>query len=233
MAPSDGSDRAVTPAEGSTGARFAGQALSVRRGERLVLSDLSFALVDGAALLLAGPNGAGKSTLLRTMAGLLPPASGCMIWNGAAIADDPDAHRMRVAYVGHRDAVKPGLGVAENLAGWAALLPTSALPPSERHARIASSLAAFGLDALADLPARYLSAGQRRRLALARLLLAPKPLWLLDEPHAALDAESTGALEKIIAAHRARGGIVVVASHGGLDLPDARRLDLNRTALAA
>ena len=207
--------------EGSgSAARFAGKDLVCRRGEREVLAGLSFELAAGGALLLTGRNGAGKSSLLRLMAGLLPPAGGVLSWNDTNVTADPAAHRARVAFVGDRDAVKPGLSVAGNLAAWASLLG------ADGAKAVPTALMQFGLASLADLPARYLSAGQRRRLALARLLLAPRPLWLLDEPHAGLDAASVEALEETLRTHRSRGGMAVVASHGGLDLPGARQLAL-------
>jgi heme exporter protein A len=207
--------------EGSgTAARFAGDGIVCRRGEREVLAGLSFQLAAGEAMLLTGRNGAGKSSLLRLMAGLLPPAGGVLSWNETNVTADPAAHRARVSFVGDRDAVKPGLSVAGNLAAWASLLG------ADEATTVPAALGRFGLAALADLPARYLSAGQRRRLALARLLLTPRPLWLLDEPHAGLDAASTKSLEDTVRAHRSRGGMAVVASHGGLDLPDARILAL-------
>lgn len=207
--------------EGSgSAARFAGKDLVCRRGEREVLAGLSFELAAGGALLLTGRNGAGKSSLLRLMAGLLPPAGGVLSWNDANVTSDPAAHRARVSFVGDRDAVKPGLSVAGNLETWASLLGAYGADA------VPTALAQFGLASLADLPARYLSAGQRRRLALARLLLSPRPLWLLDEPHAGLDAASVTGLEETVNTHRARGGMVVVASHGGLELPRAKPLAL-------
>ena len=207
--------------EGSgSAARFAGEGLVCRRGEREVLAGLSFELAAGGALLLTGRNGAGKSSLLRLMAGLLPPAGGVLSWNDANVTSDPAAHRARVSFVGDRDAVKPGLSVAGNLETWASLLGAYGADA------VPTALAQFGLASLADLPARYLSAGQRRRLALARLLLSPRPLWLLDEPHAGLDAASVTGLEETVNTHRARGGMVVVASHGGLELPRAKPLAL-------
>jgi heme exporter protein A len=197
--------------------------LSCRRGERPVFAGIDVALGSGAALLLAGANGSGKSSLLRLLAGLLPAKAGAIYWNGAPVAADPEAHRARLAFIGHRDAVKPGMSVAENIEDWAALYRAPA------NAGM-TALAGFDLERFADLPARYLSAGQRRRLALARLLLVERPLWLLDEPQAGLDEAATARLADAIAQHRAGGGIAIVASHGGLDLPAAERLNLDLAA---
>jgi heme exporter protein A len=197
--------------------------LSCRRGERPVFAGIDVALGSGAALLLAGANGSGKSSLLRLLAGLLPAKAGAIYWNGAPVAADPEAHRARLAFIGHRDAVKPGMSVAENIEDWAALYRAPA------NAGM-TALAGFDLERFADLPARYLSAGQRRRLALARLLLVERPLWLLDEPQAGLDEAATARLAEAIAQHRAGGGIAIVASHGGLDLPAAERLNLDLAA---
>jgi len=179
------------------------------RGERLVFRGLALHVTPGGALLLLGPNGAGKSTLLRVLAGLLRPEAGTVRWQGGDAAG-------RVAFVGHQDAVKPGLTAWENLA---------------LHARVGggdrrAALAAMGLEALASLPARMLSAGQRRRLALARLIVARAPVWLLDEPTLGLDTASVGRLGTALAAHRAGGGVVVAATHLDLPLPGAAALRL-------
>lgn len=198
-----------------------GHGLACLRGERLVFRDLSIAAAPGAALVLTGPNGAGKSSLLRLVAGLLKPAAGRILWDGADVRDDPEAFRARLVYVGHQDAVKPALGVAENLAFWAR---------AGGGGDPAAALGAVGLEGLAAMPASVLSAGQRRRLNLARLALAPRDLWLLDEPAVTLDAASVARLAALVAAHRARGGMVVVATHGDLSLPDAVRLELGGAA---
>ena len=182
--------------------------LSCTRGGRLVLHGLSFALAPGETLILRGPNGAGKSTLLRALAGLLP-ASGRIEIDGRPAGRDARAEA--VAYAGHLDAVKPQLTVAENLAFWAGLLGGDPAP----------ALAAFDLGPLADRPAHLCSAGQKRRLGLARLLLAPRRLWLLDEPTVALDAEATARLLAAIRAHAAAGGLTIVATHVPLDLAPA------------
>jgi heme exporter protein A len=174
--------------------------LAAFRGERLVFRDLDLAVAAGGALLLTGPNGSGKSTLLRLLAGLLRPAAGRLTWDGEDALSDLPAHAGRVAYVGHQDAVKPGLTAAENLQFAAQL----------SGADVGEALAAVGLEDLADLPARMLSAGQKRRLALARLVLSRAPLWLLDEPTLGLDTASVERLGGMLGTHRARGGLVVV-----------------------
>lgn len=206
-------------------ARFEARGVACVRGGRAVFSDVGFFLESGGALVLAGANGAGKSSLLRIMAGLLAPARGTLAWNGAALRADWPAHRRRLHYVGHLDAVKPALTAAENLDFRAR---------ARGAARAAGdALARLGLEALAEVPARFLSAGQRRRLALACLAATPAPLWLLDEPTVALDRESAGLVSAMIAAHRAGGGMAVVATHGELALGGARRLDLDHHAGAA
>ncbi len=200
---------------------FAGRGLSCRRGERLIFRGLDFELAPGGVLLLRGPNGSGKSSLLRLMAGLSKPAAGSLTWGEQPVGAEPELHRRRLAFLGHLDAVKGALSVAENLAFWCG------------PAAVAPALAALGLAPLADLPARLLSAGQRRRLALARVLGRGAPLWLLDEPTNGLDAESEGLFAAALATHRARGGMAAIALHGGrappesgvLALPSRHRLD--------
>lgn len=188
--------------------------LAVLRQERLVFRDLSFAASPGGAVLLLGPNGSGKSTLLRLLAGLKRPDAGRLLWQGEDALADLAAHGTRVAYLGHQDAVKAGLSVAENLRFAA------------RGRPVAPALAALGLQTLADLAGRMLSAGQRRRLALARLVLSAAPLWLLDEPTLGLDTASLDRLGTVLAAHRADGGIVIAATHLDLPLPDAQTVRL-------
>ena len=202
-------------------AEFAGEALACVRGERLVFENLSFHARPGEALLLTGPNGSGKSSLLRLMAGLLAPAAGRLSWGGAPVADDPDSHRVRVHYVGHLDALKPALTVAENLAFYAALRGR----PAESDT-LDTAMTAFRLDKLAATPARFLSQGQRRRAALARLLAAPAPLWLLDEPTLALDDASLAGLGAVLSDHLARGGHVVAATHAAIAVARSQRLEL-------
>ncbi len=201
--------------------------LACRRGARLVFAGVSFRLPAGGALVLTGANGSGKSSLLRLVGGLLSPASGRLLWAGTPVAADIAGHHSRLHYVGHQDAVKPAMTPRENLSFWAALrgLDRRAAAPAVHDA-----LAAFGLEAVADWPCRWLSAGQRRRLTLARLLVAPAALWLLDEPTSALDDDGQARLEQAIAAHRAAGGWVLLATHAAIALDDAAILALDRFA---
>ena len=173
--------------------------VSALRGERLVLDAVSLAVPRGAAMLLTGPNGAGKSTLLRLLAGLLRADAGVVRWRGAALEGG------QVAYLGHLDALKPALTPMETLGLWC------------DPARARTALDASGLAALAELPVRVLSAGQRRRLALARLAVRNAPVWLLDEPTVGLDTVAVERLGTAMAAHRAGGGVIVAATH--LPLP--------------
>jgi heme exporter protein A len=200
---------------------LAGRNLACVRGGRLVFRGLDCDLGPGEALVVTGANGSGKSTLLRLLAGLIPPFAGSLTWAGRPVAEEPDRLRRAVAYAGHQDAVKRPLTVAENLAGWARLEA-----PAGAGARVDEALSVFGLDGLAGLPARYLSAGQKRRLGLARLLAAPRPVWLLDEPTVALDRASVEALLAAVSAHRAAGGSVAIASHAEIGLAGLRFLDM-------
>lgn len=198
--------------------QFAGISVACRRSERLVFTGLDFTVEKGGALLLTGPNGSGKSSLLRLMAGLIHPFAGYLEWDGVKLSADPARHREIVSYLGHQDAVKPVLTVAENVRFW------DASRNGQGRANIA--LTAMGLNELANLPGRFLSSGQRRRTALARVIAAGTPLWLLDEPTVGLDTKSISALEAALAAHRKAGGIVVAATHITIDLPGASTIDL-------
>ncbi|MEK9673214.1 MAG: heme ABC exporter ATP-binding protein CcmA [Rhodospirillaceae bacterium] len=197
--------------------RFDCRGLACVRGGRRVFDRLNMTLKAGGALVLRGPNGSGKSSLLRLMAGLLHPAEGQIAWDSAPVADDPEAHRARLCYVGHLDAQKPALTLRENLAFWAEI---------QGGGDVGRALDAFALTALADQPARFLSAGQRRRANLARLALAPRALWLLDEPATALDQETRLRLNALIADLRRTGGMVVVSTHEDLDLREAHTLNM-------
>ena len=195
--------------------QLSGVGLGCIRGGREVFAGLDFAVAAGEALALTGRNGAGKTTLLRLIAGLLEPAQGRLELVGGA----PDSSIPEQAhYMGHRDALKPALTVLENLGFWYAFLGGRDAPP-------ASALDTVGLGGLEGLPAGYLSAGQRRRLALARLIAAPRPIWLLDEPTAALDTAGQQRLAELMQAHLAGGGLIVAATHGPLGIA-ARELRL-------
>ncbi len=206
--------------------QFSGHDLLCIRGERRVFAGLGFSLGSGGALVLSGPNGSGKSSLLRLMAGLLKPASGSLAWDGEDMKEDPEAHNGRLHFVGHLDAVKPVLSVAENLSFWASLR-SPAPPPGGGPA---AALEAFGIANLAEVPGRFLSAGQKRRLSLARVLAAPAPLWLLDEPATALDRDAIARLEEAIRGHRGGGGMVVASTHAEIGLDGAEVLELERYA---
>ena len=196
--------------------------LILERGGRVVVDGLSFRLSSGEALLLTGPNGSGKTTLLRALAGFLAPASGKIL-----VADaPPERERAELChFVGHLDGLKNHLTVAENLSFWRDYLG------EEREGQsLDVALERFGLASLADIPAGYLSAGQRRRLALARLGVAERPVWLLDEPTVSIDAASVGLLLKAIADHVASGGLAAIATHVPMALERAREIRLGATA---
>jgi heme exporter protein A len=188
--------------------------LAAFRGERLVFERVRFTVPAGGAMLLVGPNGSGKSTLLRLLAGLVRPMAGSLRWNGEDTLADLPLHATRVAYVGHQDAIKPGLSVAENLRFWG------------EGGAVARALEAVDLARLADLPARMLSAGQKRRLALSRLALADAPIWLLDEPTLGLDVKAVERFGALLASHRGGGGLVISATHLPLPLPGAVEFSL-------
>ena len=198
-----------------------GTGITVERGGRLALAAPDFRVNAGQAARLTGPNGAGKSTLLRALAGLLPIASGDARFGDASLSDDREAMSQICAYAGHSDAVKPAMSVAENLESWARLYSGSA-----DRGRVADALARFGVDHIADAPASYCSAGQKRRLGLARLLVTGRPLWLLDEPTVSLDAASVSVFAGLVAEHCAKGGVAIAATHIEIGLPDGPEITL-------
>jgi heme exporter protein A len=199
------------------------EGLTSIRGGRAVYSALSFAVEAGGALILTGPNGAGKTTLIRTLAGLLDPAAGRVRLDPG---DPVQSLGEQCHYVGHLNGVKSSMTVEANATFWCGFLGGA-------RERVVSALEAFGLAALAEIPAAYLSAGQKRRLGLARLLLAERPLWLLDEPTVSLDTAAQEMLAGAVSAHRARGGMVVAATHMPLGLTDTRELRLGGMVVAA
>jgi heme exporter protein A len=202
--------------------KLVGDKLSSVRGSRRLFADLSFEVSAGRALLITGPNGAGKTTLLRTIAGFLRPDAGRV-----ALEQGPPDHTLseQCHYVGHLNAVKATLTVAENAGFWSAFLGGA-------RERVETVLATFGLAALRDIPAGYLSAGQKRRLGLARVLLAERPIWLLDEPSAALDEAGQRTLTDVVNAHLAAGGIVMAATHAPLAFAGSRELRLGGATAA-
>jgi heme exporter protein A len=206
-------------------ANLIGEGLACRRGGRLVFAGLDLHLPAGGALVLTGSNGSGKSSLLRLLATLLSPAEGRLLWAGEAVAADPARYRAAIDYAGHLDAIKPALSPRETLSFWAALRRTA-------NPEIGAALDRFGLGGVADWPCRFLSAGQRRRLALARLLASPSAVWLLDEPTASLDGDGEARLMAAIVEHRASGGRIAVATHQPLPLPDAVVIRLDDYAVS-
>ena len=194
--------------------------LLLNRGGRPLLAGISFVVGAGEALLLLGANGVGKTTLIRAVAGLLAPAAGSIRIEGG----EPERSvGEQCHYIGHLNGVKASLTVEENAAFWCRFFGGT-------HEGLEAALAAFGLASLRDIPAAYRSAGQKRRLSLARVVLARRPIWLLDEPTVSLDHAAQGALTRVLAVHLAAGGLLVAATHADLGLPDVRKLDLSGKA---
>jgi len=188
--------------------RLSGRGVKCVRGGREVFSGLDFSASAGEALAVTGPNGAGKTSLLRLVAGLLTLSGGSIELQGG---DGELTLAEQAHYLGHRDALKPSLSVLENLSFWRDFLGGEASDPEH-------SLAAAGLDHAANLPAAYLSAGQRRRLSIARLLAVRRPIWLLDEPTSALDAAGQSMFAGLMRDHLKGGGLIVAATHAPLEL---------------
>ena len=209
--------------------------LVVGRGGAAAAGPLDFRIAAGEALVVTGANGAGKSTLLRTLAGLLPPVAGRIAVTSATAPDGEAARTLAeiAHYVGHRNAMKPNISVGENLAFWRRYLGGNQDGSRGSGRSIADCLDALGLPDLSHLPQGYLSAGQQRRASLARLLLVPRPVWILDEPTSALDAASQLTFAEIVEAHVAAGGLVIAATHQPLGLSTTLTLDLTPSAHAA
>ena len=197
--------------------------LACHRGGRDVFTGLSFAVASGEALAITGRNGAGKSSLLRSILGLARITRGSLTLEGG----DPELTVPEQAhYLGHQDALKPSLSVGENLQFWANFL-------GARDAQIRPALDAVGLEELTDLPAAYLSAGQRRRLSIARLMAVKRPIWLLDEPTSTLDVSAQSRLTSLMQTHLSEGGLVMAATHGPIGLGAVRELRLEDAPPAA
>ena len=197
---------------------LAAEELACNRGGREVFHDISFALMAGEAMVVTGRNGAGKSSLLRMIAGLIRISGGRLQLDGG-VPDTPLSEQCH--YLGHQDAMKSSLSVGENLKFWATFLGG--------EGTVGPALDAVDLGSLIDLPAGYLSAGQRRRLSIARLVAVPRPIWLLDEPTSALDSPSQKKLSNLMSNHLSGGGIIIAAAHGPIGLERARELKLGQT----
>ena len=196
------------------------------RGERTLFSGLGFTLRPGALLRVTGANGSGKTSLLRVLCGLAQPSAGDVRWNGESIGTLREEYWKHLAYVGHANALKDDLTVAENLESICALAGLDAAP-----ARVQAAIEQFGLGRRERLPVKLLSQGQRRRAALARLALSEAaPLWILDEPFAALDADAVNRVQSAAVAHLARGGMVVLTTHqeARIEAPSTTDVNLDR-----
>lgn len=209
--------------------RLTADNLSVERGGEAIVAAVSFAVEAGEALVVTGPNGVGKSTLLRAVAGLLPVAGGSVTLD--PLPDEAERLAEAAHYLGHANAMKRALTVRDNLAFWCGF---AGGPSGEAGARrIVEAAEAVGLSAILHLPFGYLSAGQQRRIAIARLLLSHRPLWILDEPTAALDIDASKVFAGLVERHLAGGGLALIATHQPLGLDRARSFSMGGGSMAA
>jgi len=197
--------------------------LTCIRQDRLIFADLSFSLSAGEMMWVKGRNGVGKSSLLRILAGLLAPAAGKVSWNGTDIADEPDIYHQNFRYIAHQDALKAAFSARENLDFWADYAGQD---------QVLAALQAFELQDIADHPVRILSAGQKKRSNLARLIACPAPLWILDEPVSSLDSHYIKLFKSLLLAHVTKGGMAILATHQDLEIDNIRILDLDRKGTA-
>lgn len=199
--------------------------LACVRGERPVFADVELELGTGSALVVTGPNGSGKTSLLRIVCGLLAPAAGEIRWDGTGTKALGEEFLGRVAYVGHLNGLKDELNAVENLRLWSGICGVEISAGAARDA-----LGRLGLDGREELPVRWLSQGQKRRAALARLLVAKRPLWVLDEPFTALDRNAVVQVETLLAQHLASGGMALLSTHQELQgsIGAVRRLTLGQ-----
>lgn len=199
-----------------------GRSLCVERGNRVLFQGLDLCVRPGQIVLIGGRNGSGKTTLLRVLCGLRAPDEGTLFWNGEVLDQQRDEIRHQMTYLGHSNGIKNELSVVENLR-------VSAVLNCNNNPNLHDTLDILGLTEYSDTPARRLSAGQRRRLALARVLSSKAQLWLLDEPFTALDRQAVIDFSRMMVAHTKKGGMIVVTAHHDLQLGDAdvQRLDLS------
>jgi len=205
------------------------QDLGLERGGRSLIRGLAFELVSGQALLVRGPNGVGKTSLLRVLAGLLPHQTGTITLTGQSFTPQTSV-ALHSHYVGHAEALKGALTAKENLDFWGLMLSAQLDDQTVRGMDCAAALEFLAISHALDIPAAYLSAGQKRRLALARLLVAPRPLWILDEPFTALDPQGQDQLRQMMEDHLGRGGMMIASTHVALGLKGARELTLGERA---
>ena len=209
--------------------RLVADNLCVARSGQIFFSGISFSLSSGEALVVSGPNGVGKSTFLRVLAGLLPDAEGSVRLEGA----DFETVAEGAHYLGHRNGMKRELTVRENLEFWRDFMASGGGGQKNGRASVLEAIKAVGLDGIDYLPFGYLSAGQQRRIAMARLLVSHRPLWILDEPTSALDVRAQQMFAGLVANHLGKGGLAVVATHHALGLKNVRSLVLRPDAEAS
>lgn len=199
--------------------------LSCIRQERQIFQGVNFTLQPGQMIWVKGRNGAGKSSLLRIAAQLLKPASGALNWNGTAIHEEPEAYQGSFEFIGHQDALKTAMTPRENLQFWATYRGSSS-------GSVDAAIEAFELPKIADFPVQNLSAGQKKRSNLARLIACPAPLWILDEPISSLDHHYIECFRTLLGAHLKSGGMVLLATHQDLNMPGVDLLDLDKVGEA-